>query len=82
MTRQVTVKLNHRKYRPLLDKIEHKLGITFSSDSELVGFMLFHCCNQDMYNNMKRAAEKNGQTKEQYLLEAWNKYVQWVSSNH
>ena len=41
MTRQITVKLNHERYRSVLDELKKFGNNVFSTDSELAGFALW-----------------------------------------
>jgi hypothetical protein len=44
LTKQITIKLNHKQFRPLLDKIQEFAGIGLTeSDSDTVGKSLFFC---------------------------------------
>lgn len=42
MTKQITIKLNEKKFRPILDALHRNCAGIPASDSELVGLALFH----------------------------------------
>jgi hypothetical protein len=75
MTKQITIKLNEERFRPLLNKLRMfgGDGIT-ESDSDLVGKCLF-LCYELIYNKRGRdktsfdvLAENAGQDKPQLIL--------------
>lgn len=45
MVNQITAKLNKHRFRPLLDELHNRFHHLFSSDSEMICFLVFICGN-------------------------------------
>jgi len=55
MTKQITIKLNHKQFRPLLDKLQEFAGLGLTeSDSDTVGKSLFLCYQSLIQRNPNR----------------------------
>lgn len=83
MTKQITIKLNESRFRPILEKLRAFCGEGMAeSDSDLVGKSLFYCyyasyCkNPDLggKSTFDVISKKSGSTKPELLLNFLNKY--------
>jgi len=84
MTKQITVKLNHHRYRPILDAMS---SVT-ETDSELVAHCVFYCyaCKTHKLSNgktiLENAAEIENKTPEEFLLFCLKKFKDFVTDSH
>ena len=86
MTKQITIKLNESRFRPLMDKLRAFGGEGLvDSDSDLVGKALFYCYHSIYYKNPELGdktsydviSEKSGAGKSELLLKFLNMYHQF-----
>jgi hypothetical protein len=86
ITEQITIKLNAKRFRPLLKKLEAFGGHGLTdSDSDLVGKALFYCyysiyCKKPDCKNMstfEMVSAMSGKEKPELVLNFLNKYAEF-----
>lgn len=65
MTRQITIKLNEKRFKPLLDKLSHNGLGSVKSYSELIGKIVLF----DYLNWSEKCKKLNNKTKMQFIIE-------------
>lgn len=85
MTKQITIKLNYKQFRPVLDSLVSFSGEgMYESDSDIVGKSLFYCYRA---TNIKHKdvgkttyevmTERRGMSKSEALLEFLEEYYRF-----
>lgn len=88
MTKQITIKLNEAKFKPILDKLIKVNGTTAKSYSELAGKCLWFCCifgfkkipkfgNRTHFQMM---ADMRGMTVRQAMRDAGKRYNKFLKT--
>jgi len=88
MTRQIVIKLNEDKFKPLLDKLKTNGHGAVNSYSELVGkiiffdYLLWTEKSEELGNKTKMEflLDKLGSTKDELTVEFLQKYIEFAKS--
>jgi len=90
MTNQIVIKLNEKKFKPILDKLKSNGYGTVGSYSELVGKIIFFeyhlwnkkCKELNDKTRMQFLMDKLDETHSQFLKFFLSKYIKFISSGN